>query len=200
MVTYPIDKNVSSISSDTLWKDFQIGSQEAYAAIYQQHFFYLLDYGRKITSDRELIRDAIQDLFLELWNNRSNLAVATSVRGYLASALKYKLYRKLEQVNPPKETRAVEVTVSSQESKWIKEELHHERRKKIYQALMRLLTPRQQEAIQLKFYQELSNDEIAATMHISREAVYNAVSKALKVLRGNIDKAALLLALFWNNI
>lgn len=200
MEAYPSDKNLRSISSDTLWKSFQAGSQEAYAVIYQQHFFYLLDYGRKVTSNRELVRDTIQDLFLELWNNRSNIAIATSTRGYLASALKYKLYRKLGQVVSSEESDIIDIEVSSRESKWIEEELHQEKRTKIHQALLRLLTPRQREAIQLKFYQELNNDEIAATMHISREAVYNAVSKALKVLRGNIDKAALLLSLFWSNI
>lgn len=200
METYPIDKSLSSTSSDTLWKDFQAGSQKAYAVIYQQHFFYLLDYGRKITSNRELIRDAIQDLFLELWNNRSNLAIATNIRGYLSSALKYKLYRKLGKTTLSEGSGTIDIIVSSQESKWIEEEICLERRVRIHQALLQLLTPRQREAIQLRFYQELTNEEIAATMHISREAVYNAVSKALKVLRGNIDKAALLLSLFWNNI
>ena len=71
------------------------GSQEAYAGIYQRYFFFLLDYGKKICNDRELVCDTIQDLFIELWNNRARLSDTSSIRFYLSKALKYKLYRAL---------------------------------------------------------------------------------------------------------
>src|SRR5690606_41088830 len=53
----------------------------------------LLNYGYKITSDRTLIEDSIQDLFFELWKNRANISETTSIRFYLFKALRYKIVR-----------------------------------------------------------------------------------------------------------
>ena len=184
------------LSTDSLWRQFRAGSPEAYALIYQQHFFYLLDFGKKISTDRELVKDTIQDLFIELWNSRTRLSDTSSVRFYLANALKYKLYRQAARESRSLAYSGDATPVIPWEEHRIQEEVSQARQQKIYRALLRLLTARQREAVQLKFYQELTNDEIATRMHISKEAVYNTISKAIKVLRKDLDRAALLLLFF----
>ncbi len=188
-------KNFTS-PSDSLWGQFKAGSQEAYAVIYQRHFFYLLDYGKKVCSDRELVRDTIQDLFIELWNSRERLSDTSSVQFYLTNALKYKLYRALATEPCPRlNSEAVAIELPWEDDQ-VEEEVSQAQRKKIHQALLQLLTARQREVVELKFYQELTSDEIAATMQISKEAVYNTLSKAMKVLRQNLKRAALSLVFF----
>lgn len=183
-------------SSDSLWGQFKAGSQEAYAVIYQRYFFYLLDYGKKVGGDRELVRDTIQDLFIELWNSRARLSDTSSVQFYLSNALKYKLYRALSKESHACSDHEVTVIELPWEDYQIQEEVSQAQRKRIHQALLRLLTARQREVVELKFYQELTSEEIAATMQISKEAVYNALSKAMKVLRQNLKRAALSLFFF----
>jgi DNA-directed RNA polymerase specialized sigma24 family protein len=39
------------------------------------------------------LKDQIQELFVELWNSRKNLAPARSVKFYLFKALRYKLIK-----------------------------------------------------------------------------------------------------------
>ncbi len=186
----------STSSSDSLWCQFKAGSQEAYAVIYQRFFFYLLDYGRKIGGDRELVRDTIQDLFIELWNSRERLSDTSSIQFYLTNALKYKLYRALAKEPHPRSDREAVAIELPWEDYQIEEEVSQAQRKRIHQALLQLLTARQREVVELKFYQELTNDEIAATMQISKKAVYNTLSKAMKVLRQNLKRAALSLVFF----
>ena len=173
-------KDVSTQSEEAIWIAFKAGSRVAYATIYQQHFFTLLDYGRKINPESELVKDAIQDLFVELWQQREKLAETTSVRYYLLQALKYKLYREGKATALPVEPVMIE---ASAEERWIQQETSAQQQQKIYYAMEKVLSPRQREAIQLKYLQQMDNDQVAQTMHISREAVYNLISKALNLLR-----------------
>ena len=57
--------------ADRNWSAFKNGSEDAFAEIYREHVKGLLNYGYKVTSDRRLIEDSIQDLFYELWKNRA---------------------------------------------------------------------------------------------------------------------------------
>ena len=49
------------------------------------------------------------------------------------------------------------------------------------------LTPRQKEAITLRFYDNFSYDEIAEIMDLSDRSVYNLMYRALAVLRQRVD-------------
>lgn len=157
---------------EALWGAFKSGSQAAYATIYQQHFYALLDYGRKITPDTEIVKDAIQDLFVELWQQREKLAHTTSIRYYLLQSLKYKLYKNKQSVFYDTDTALAEQPVETQ---WIQQEISDQQQQKILYALEHVLSTRQQEAVRLKFFQQMNNEDIAQNMQISRESVYNLV-------------------------
>src|SRR5690606_10543545 len=79
--------------ADLNWCAFKNGDRNAFAEIYRQQVRDLLNYGYKVTSDRRLIEDSIQDLFFELWKNRAGLSDTTSVRFYLFKALRFKIMR-----------------------------------------------------------------------------------------------------------
>src|ERR1700685_3446958 len=79
------------------WSQFKEGDRDAFSAIYQQHICQLITYGLKLCPDEDLLKDQIQELFVELWHSRNNLAPVRSVKFYLFKALRYKLIR-LEKV------------------------------------------------------------------------------------------------------
>src|SRR5438477_8459552 len=80
-----------SINEFSIWNDFRSGDPSAYSLIYRKYFFALYSYGKKFSSDKELIEDCIQDLFIKIWNNRDNLNDTTSIKYYLFISLKRKL-------------------------------------------------------------------------------------------------------------
>ena len=49
------------------------GDKEAFLAIYHNHYHPLFYYGFTLTADRELTKDCIQELFLDIWNKRPTL-------------------------------------------------------------------------------------------------------------------------------
>ena len=53
---------------------------------------------------------------------------------------------------------------------------------------LQALTKRQQEAIHLKFYSNLSYKEVATMMSISVDSIYNLISKAIDSLQHELNK------------
>src|SRR5690606_21215281 len=79
-----------------LWSQFKSGNKKALESIYRSYINDLINYGYKITPDADLIKDAIQDLFIELWKSRENLCNVIEPKFYLFKALRNKLYRDLK--------------------------------------------------------------------------------------------------------
>ncbi len=82
-----------------LWKAFKSGDKSAFEKLYELYIDDLLSYGYRVTSDRQLIRDSIQDLFLHLWQTRSNLSDTDSIRFYLYRSLRNRIIRNMEKAN-----------------------------------------------------------------------------------------------------
>ena len=80
---------------DPGWEAFRKGDRDAFAQLYDEHAPPLIVYGIRVSGDEGLVRDVIQDLFVEIWRSRANLQSPGSVRGYLLKALRYKLMRKV---------------------------------------------------------------------------------------------------------
>ncbi len=158
---------------DAQWERFRSGEASALGAIYDQHVRALYSYGHKLAADRALVEDSIQDVFAELWKRRKRISPTTSVKFYLLGALRRKIVRELkkQRATLPLE-KAIHVSHTVQDH--LSDEQAHALRKALAQ-----LGPRQQEAIYLRFYNRLTNDEIAELMEIDKRTVYNLVSQAL---------------------
>ena len=186
------------------WSQFKKGDKNAFAELYRQNSASLISYGLKICSDEELLKDAIQDLFVELWNSRENLAVADCVQFYLFKALRYKLIRagKQQQLRNPLSIvsagHAFSKVAVSIESSIIDKEIQ-DSQATILRKAIETLSRRQQEVIQLRFYQGFSNEQIAAVMNMNYQSVsnlmYNALYRIKKSLKKPVFATALTLAL-----
>lgn len=168
-----------------LWDSLKDGDQSALKKIYDQEFSFLFNYGRKITPDQSLVEDSIQDLFIEVWNRRSNLSSTDSIRKYLAISLKRKIIRHLQnrQKTSLKEDFtthdfAAEISI---ETKLITDESKKEKLQMLQSGFTKLPT-RQQEVIYLKYYAGMDNESIAETMDITNQSVRNLAHKAIKAL------------------
>lgn len=74
------------------------------------------------------------------------------------------------------------------------EEVSAEKKEQLL-AAMQALTKRQREAVRLKFYHNLKNEEVAQRMSIKVEGVYNLISKSLAVLKKSYRGVSILVVL-----
>lgn len=167
-----------------LWESFLRGDQEAFGLLFKNNYPYLFQYGIKICANPALLEDTIQDLFLEIWKGR-NAVPTLSVRAYLLKALKYKLLKELARNNATAlhenmaEDGAFEL---GHEAFLVAKQEDEERSKKVLRSLQQL-SPRQKEIIYLKFYQNLSYEEVSVIMNINYQAARNLLYHAIKALK-----------------
>lgn len=171
------------------WIDFQSGSRESYAWLYESYAENLYNYGFKFVPDAEFIEDTIQDIFIRIWHNKERLKVPPSVRNYLMTAFRNLLFRKLSQ---QKKIAADEMTEEKYsflwelpfESAYIENESRNIHYKRLQQAIQKL-TPRQKEVLFLRFYENASYEEIAEIMEISVKATYKVMARSMEGLKNN---------------
>lgn len=185
-----------------LWQRFKAGEETAFAQLYQLHIQALLSYGQKITADRSLLHDAIHDLFVELWDNRERIADVTSVRYYLLKSLRYKLLRNLGNKPPVVDLDKLDPlgTESTVEQELLQLEDIQLRTEQLKKALA-LLPKRQQEAIHLRYFQNLSNEEVAQVMGVNYQSACKFIYTALKTLKDILRQYQHLLPILylWQN-
>ncbi len=165
------------------WSQFRNGDRDAFAAIYQQHVLQLITYGLRICPDRDLLKDQIQELFVELWNSRKNLAPVQSVKFYLFKALRYKLIRLEKNRYLSQQSARIALSLDNPlqepiETRIIEKESQASEVASVRRAI-KTLSLRQQEAIQLRYYQGFTHDQIAEIMDLNYQSVSNLLHRAL---------------------
>jgi RNA polymerase sigma factor (sigma-70 family) len=190
-VTMPVSKSTST-NEYLVWKDFKSGNLAAYSLIYRKYFFVLYNYGLKFCSDKELIKDCIQDLFIKIWNNRENLNDTTSVKYYLFTSLKNKLIDALKSSNQRLKMSDDVMNLEIIDDSDSESELFYFQKEKVFRA-MNKLSQHQQKVLEMKFYKNQSNQEIAQELGITIQSVYNSVFKTLRSLRKQLEIGLLLI-------
>lgn len=183
-----------------LWQSFKNGDREAFVLMYRYYFKTLTNYGSRFTSDVLLLEDAVQDLFVSLWRRREqlgNLANVESPKFYLLRALRNQLIRNsrndiFDKAEDMDDFLDHLVSLSS-EQQIINQEHTLDQVQKVRYAISKL-SPRQQEAVNLRFYHGMNLDQIAQIMGISKQATSNMLFKAYTVLRLTLKFISPLLA------
>lgn len=177
-----------TLKSDSLfWKEFLQGDIVAYEHIYRTYQPILYNYGCKICQEESLVLDSIQDLFITLLEKRTQLSETDSIKFYLLKSLKTTLIRALEKQKKRKDKgnkAAFEVSFYFDEN--FDNSIQEGQIEKLKQALERL-SPRQKEAITLRFYDNLSFDEIGEIMNIEVSSVYKILYKAIDNLHQKVN-------------
>ena len=173
---------------DNIWRSFKEGDKTAFAALYRFYAGALLNYGSKISRDRTLVEDSIQDLFFELWNTRERITEPNSIKLYLFKALRYKIQRNTKS-NDFTNTLDVDLFENlaspSHESKLIRFEVQSQQMENL-RTLIQQLPKRQQEAINLRYYHDFSNEEIARIMGVNYQSAANFIFLAIRKLKLNL--------------
>ncbi len=191
-----------SMSYDPLiWENFKAGDKEAFALVYNQHVQTLFHYGTKISPDEELVKDSIQEIFIDLYLKRKkNNTDPENLKFYLILALKRNLIKKLKRNRKQiHETSGLEFIFEPEyciEKTIIEKEENKEQKIKIGQALSQL-PPKQKEALYLRFNEGLDYPDIAQLMEISTESARKQVYRALKYLRDHFSHESFILWMFF---
>lgn len=174
------------MSDRDIWYRFKAGDNDALNLIYADYSKKLYLFGLKITQNHNIVEDSIQDIFADLVRNRSNLGDTDNILFYLLKSFHRRLVRQLQKeqrynLKNTNEDFVFDITYSIEHEIIHKENVNF-KLQSLHQAIKQL-TPRQKEAIYLRFTEELEYKEIAEIMEMSIEACRNLICKAIKSLK-----------------
>ena len=183
----------------SIWKSFQSDDKEAFAYFYNLYVEILYRYGTKLSNDDEMVKDAIQEVFLDLYLKRQkNKTNPENLKFYLLLALKRNLIKKLKRNRKLVDEDLKDDLLFEPEYSIEKTIIEQEENKEINQRVIKalnLLPEKQKETIYLRFNESLEYSEIAKLLNISIESARKQVYRALKSIRESFGKETFV---FWS--
>lgn len=186
------EKSQSGLDLAIVWKKICSDDKDALGSLFAATFDSLYSYGYRIIPHSEDVRDAIQDVFFQIWKYHDNLTLPDSVRAYLFTSLRRELLN-----NKKAAERRIEIfnTYYIEEfdtlinyGSW--EEILNldEKESRELKKAIENLTPRQREVIYLKYFEGLTTDELSQILKMRTQSIYNLVFNAINKLRFYLDK------------
>lgn len=169
------------------WSAFINGSDTAFRSLYLAFVDRLFSFGYDYCQDRELVKDAIQDLFVDLHRYRSRLDPDAELTAYLFTSLRRKLHASLKKSRNQKLRESGDpeldiLTAPTLEENMIRKEKETELTNLLSKEMERL-PGRQREILYLRYIREMSYQDIARTMNISVATSRTLVYRAVRQLR-----------------
>lgn len=190
------------LTDQQLWIGIRGGDEKAFASLFERYHRVLYNYGCKLHSDTDLIEDAIQEVFIDIWRLRSNLtSEVQSVKFYLYRAIRrriqglderHEIVDKLDNISDSviREMDHSTGLIDAESADLLLRRIH---------TLIANLPPRQLEVLTLRYFDGFQVHEIAGLMNINEKSVRNLLFKAIFSLREkkNWLIISLLLPLFY---
>jgi RNA polymerase sigma factor (sigma-70 family) len=168
------------------WTSLKNDDPEALGYFYDTYVDKLFISAMAISNDRELIKDTLQDVFVELWKYRKTISEVKNPQAYLTRILKSLLFKKLKArrlSNIDADLATVAADELNAEELMIfsgTETINHSR----LQNAVSTLSKKQQLVLKLRFYQNMSYSEIASKLGMKDQSVNNLVFRTFRRLRG----------------
>ncbi|AQG78203.1 RNA polymerase sigma factor [Spirosoma montaniterrae] len=184
---------------DECWIALKQGDSAAFEHIYRTHVHSLYRYGLSIWADEDAVLDAIHDVFTEVWHKRDRISYTDNVKFYLLKALKNRLIRLIDTAGRMQEISLSTLLIDPASLSTEQDEEALRQQTKVSDCL-RELPPRQQEIVRLRFYENLSHQQIADLLNIQPQSAKNLLFRAIDTLRKAFcQTAASLLMLFFGS-
>jgi len=154
-------------------------------ALYQAHVMGLIRLAIVMLGDRTAAEDVVQDAFLGLYRHWAKLNNPDKALGYVRSAVLNRCRNVLRDRGRPHLLELVAEPGESAEATALVGAEHQQ-----VLIAIRALPDRQREALVLRYYLDMSEEETARAMGISRGTVKSATSRALAALARMLKEEA----------
>lgn len=183
-----VSKDISQID---IWNHFILdGNLDALSNIYLHYYDLLFDYGIRHASDKQLVEDTIQNIFINFIKVRKNIGIVKNLDGYLISTFRRQLFHdsKKQHIGISLDQMGEEHFdyFKSPEQEIVEKENLERIHTAIKQSIHKL-SEKQQEIIFLRFERNISYAEIAEILDISVDSCYKSIHRTIKKIRSEAE-------------
>ncbi len=171
------------------------GDYAAFTEIYNRYWNKLMAIAYNHTKDKSSAKEVVQELFVGLWKRKNTLSIK-SLNGYLATAVKFSVYKQIDRERKHREIAQREYTQEAFTNE------DHIVELKFLQEYINDQVQQLPEKCRLVFnysrVKGLSNAEIAKEMNISEKTVEGHLTKGLKKIQVNLRNSGISVVLVSN--
>jgi RNA polymerase sigma-70 factor (family 1) len=148
--------------------------------VYSMHWKELCSIAARITRNKEVAEDIVQEVFLSLLNRNQEQPIE-NIRAFLIQALKYQCFnwfrcaRIASEHLVRMERAGLEYTTENDVNFSLTDQALHN--------IVSSMPDRCREVFEMSRFQQFTNEEIAARLNLSQRTVENHLTRALKILR-----------------
>lgn len=178
------------MNTDLMWQKF-INERDdpSFSLLYNTYVEVLYAYGIHLGFRDELCKDAIQDVFYNLYVKKSELRKIKNPTAYLFKSYKYRLIdlvrkeAKIENIDSYEDSFTLYINildniVDAEESTLLKKKV---------EKLLECLSGQQREALYMRYMLGLGYDEIGEILQINSDSVRKLMYRSMEKIRQNID-------------
>jgi RNA polymerase sigma-70 factor (ECF subfamily) len=173
----------NSYSDKELLTAIASGDNNAFTELYNRYWDKLLFIAGSKFRDLSVAEEMVQDIFLDIWNRRSELNITGELEAYLAVSMKYKVINAQARLKRSVDFRQYLLHHQTEQDNSTEEWLSFHELKGRLSLLVSKLPERCRITYQLSKELGFTQKEIAAHMEISEKAVEANLSRAMKSLR-----------------
>lgn len=169
-----------------------------FEAIYRKHYQQLFSFGYHLCANKEMTKDAIQEVFLIMWERRDKIGEIDHLPAYLRKVTHRQVIKRIKEANKfnkHDDDRNLEIPTASYEELVIGLETEADQRQLLQRAL-ETLSATEKEMLRLKYFKALNYDQIAERTGKSKQTIYNQVFKAIGKLKKVLNPLVLLLLIY----
>lgn len=163
------------------------GDEAAFTTIVDTYWNRVFTVALTYVKSPEPAEDAVQDIFLKLWKKREKLREIESLENYLFIVVRNEVFSAMRKKKPLYPVGAYLENTLEEKSPLPEQTLGAKQLQQLINTAVELLPYRQREAWKLSRETDLTHDEIAERMGLSKNTVKNHVVKALNFLRAYIQ-------------
>lgn len=159
---------------------------EEFSNLYDKHIDGLFAFGSKFTSDREALKDCIQDVFVKLFTRKEGLGAINNIESYLYISLRNRIN---DEFRRNVKLCDNEITDANMQVVAEYDESYHERMERqlaltdSVKKYFEKLSPRQRQIINLYYLEHRKYDDICRIMGINYQSVRNLMHRSISRLR-----------------
>jgi len=175
-------------SDSELWRQIQLDNNRAFELLFSRYWSAVYTTSFTYLKDEEACTELVHDIFLNIWRNRHGLEIS-SFKNYLTMASRYQVYKLVKKGKASPITFVEEYDAlpnSGYAMNLGEEKITYQEMESSIEGVLEKLPKKCREIFMLSRFDNLSNQEIAEKLGISKRTVENQITIALKLLRISI--------------
>ena len=175
-------------TDELLFARLKDSNEKAFNVLYQRYWDKLLELAFYKLQSQEEAEEVVQQVFVDIWNNREQTQLKYTFRTYISAAVKYTVMAKLAQ---RKKSRSVSIDEHPEDSfiddstqQWL---TFNDMRDEL-ETLINQLPEKCGLVFRMSREDGLSTKEIATELNISTKAVEAHITRAIKALKSGLNQ------------